>query len=71
MQFSSEARCNRLKLNRKQVWVECNNRGRKISYGSVCTAINSPGELLYTTEKLVIDTISEIESERGMTDIEF
>lgn len=71
MTFSLDQRRYRLNLTKKQLHEECLKRGRKIGYSSVCTTIENPGELLYTTEKKVIDTIAEIEAERRITDIEF
>lgn len=71
MQFSLDQRRYRLNLSRKQLCEECNLRGRKISYGAVCKVINEPGESLYQTEKIVLDTIAELEVERGITSSEF
>lgn len=66
MQYSLDQRRYGLDLSRKQLWEECNRRGRKISYTAVCKAINEPGESLYQTEKIVTDTILELEAEKGI-----
>lgn len=71
MQYSLDQRRYRLDISRKQLHEECNNRGRKISYNAVCQVINEPGELLHHTEKLVIDTIEELEAEKGIVSSEF
>lgn len=71
MQFTLDQRRYRLNLSRKKLWEECNLRGRKIGYSSVCKTIDTPGEVGYRTEKKVSDTILELEQEHGITDIYF
>jgi len=71
MQFSLDQRAYRLGLSKKQLWDECNRRGRRISYSSVCAAVNYPGEIAYKLEKKVNDTIAELEAEQGITDVNF
>lgn len=71
MRFSLDQRRYRLNLSRKQLWEECNLRGRKIGYSSVCKAIDTPLEVEYKTKKKVSDTILDLEKEKGITDIDF
>lgn len=71
MQFTLDQRRYRLNLTRKQLWEECNRRGRKIGYNSVCKAINAPLEVDYQAKIKVSDTIAELEKECGVTDIDF
>ncbi len=71
MQFSLDQRRYRLNMSCRQLWEECNRRGRTVSYDMVRKVINQSGEVLYHTEKKIVDTLAEIEMERGMTDIEF
>lgn len=71
MQFSLDQRLYNLNMSKKELCEECNYRGRKISYGTVCRVIEHPGEVLYKYEKIVVDTVSELEAIRGITDIEF
>lgn len=71
MQFSLDQRLYNLNMSKKELCEECNLRGRKISYGTVCRVIEHPGEVLYKYEKMVVDTVSELEAIRGITDIEF
>lgn len=37
----------------------------------ICRTLNEPGEVSYKYEKMVADVISELETKRGITDIEF
>lgn len=71
MQFSLDQRLYNLNMSKKELCEECNRRGRRISYGTVCRVIAHPGEVLYKYEKIVVDTISELEALRGITDIDF
>ncbi len=71
MEYSLDQRRYRLDLSKKQLHEECNRRGRKISYQAVCTVINEPRMLSPAIENMVRDTIKELETSRGITDIDF
>lgn len=71
MQYSLDQRLYNLNMSKKELCEECNCRGRKISYNMVCRVINQPGDAFYKYEKIVSDTISELEAIKGITDIEF
>lgn len=71
MLYSLDQRMYRLNISKKKLWEECNRRGRKIGYTSVCAVIDYPGEKSLKMEQKVTDTIAEMEKERGITDIVF
>lgn len=67
MEQSLDQRVYNLKMSKKDLHNECINRGRKVSYSSVCKFLSDPSEVLYATEKKITDTIREIEAERGIS----
>ena len=71
MTFSLDQRLYNLKISKKDLHEECKNRGRKVSYSTICKAINEPGTVLYSVEKKIVDTIQELEKEKGIVSIEF
>lgn len=71
MTFSLDQRLYNLKLSKKDLHEICASKGLKISYKMICRTLNEPGEVSYKFEKMVADVISELETKRGITDIEF
>ena len=67
MKQSWEQRLYNLQMSKKDLQKECANRGRKIGYDSLCKVIANTGEVLYSTEKKVTDTIEELEKEKGIS----
>lgn len=70
MQFTLDQRQYRLNITKKQLCDECNSRGRKISYPTVCKVIEEPNEASYKTKEIVSATITEMELERGIVSSE-
>lgn len=66
MKYSLDQRLYNMNITKKDLQKECVKRGRNISYSSVCKVINEPEEVLYSTEKKVIETVEELEHERGI-----
>lgn len=71
MAFSLDQKLYNMKLSRKDLHEICVDKGHKISYNMVCRVLNELGEVMYKYKKIVTDVISELESKRGITDIEF
>lgn len=72
MQFSLDQRLYNMKITKRKLCNECANRGRKVSYDSILKVINdSPYSTTYGTRKKVIDTIEELEKEKGIKSIDF
>jgi hypothetical protein len=71
MTFSLDQKLYNMKLSRKDLHEICVDKGYNISYNMVCRVLNEPGEVMYKYKKIVTDVISELESKRGITDIEF
>lgn len=71
MTFSLDQKLYNMKLSRKDLHEICVDKGHKISYNMVCRVLNELGEVMYKYKKIITDVISELESKRGITDIEF
>lgn len=67
MKQSLDQRLYNLGMNKKDLQRECANRGRKVGYDSICKILSNSNEVLFSTEKKVTDTISELETERGIS----
>lgn len=67
MKQSLDQRLYNLRMSKKDLQKECANRGRKVSYDSISKALSNLNEVLYSTEKKIIDTIQELEAERGIS----
>lgn len=72
MEFSLDQRLYNMRISMKELLRECEKRNRKVSYSTVRKVINEPYYVVsYDVRRKVIQTIEELEKEKGITDIMF
>ena len=72
MEFSLNQRLYNMHITMKDLLRECEKRGRKVSYNTVRKVINEPYYAVdWNLRSKVIQTIEELEKEKGITDIMF
>lgn len=72
MEFSLNQRLYNMHITMKDLLRECEKRGRKVSYKTVRKVINEPYYAVdWSLRTKVIQTIEELEQEKGITDIMF
>ena len=72
MEFSLDQRLYNMRVSKKELFRECKKRGRKVSYDTVRMIINEPDyPVRYELRRKIIQTIEELEKEKGITDIMF
>lgn len=70
-EYSLDQRLYRLGLTKKDIYEQCKARGIKISYQKVQETIEYPNEVDYKYKEKVRKVITELESQKGITDIYF
>lgn len=71
IEYTLDQRLYRLNMTKKALHKQCVNRGKRISYERVCQSVNFPMETEPKYINLLREVVSEIEMERGITDIYF
>ena len=71
MEYTLDQRLYRLNMTKKDLYEQCKIRGEKISYEKVRQSVNYPTEAEPKYTDILRKVISEIETERGITDIYF
>lgn len=72
MEFSLEQRLYNMRISMRELLRECEKRNRKVCYNSVRKVIKEPPYMIdYEIRRKVLQTIEELEKEKGITDIMF
>ena len=71
IEYTLDQRLYRLNMTKKDLHEQCKSRDKRISYEKVCQSVNFPMETEPKYTDLLREVVSEIEMERGITDIYF